>query len=63
MKLELCDMCKQREPNKKLKVKMSLKGGWLTCGDYRRWDGNLWQPYKKIVLCEYCYKKLVEVKV
>lgn len=46
MNVEVCDLCKSKEPNKRFKVKMSRKGCYLITGYGIRWT-DLWQPYQK----------------
>lgn len=59
--IEVCDLCKEKEPNHQFKIRMSKKGyhqrtsygiGWV----------NLWQPYKRIYICEDCAEKLFGIK-
>lgn len=61
MKIELCDMCKQNEPSKKFKVKMSRRGAWMNNGYVHRWCDDIWQPYEKIAICKNCANKLFSV--
>lgn len=46
MKIELCDLCEKKEPNRRFKIKMSKKGYYQDTG-YGIWWCDLWQPYKK----------------
>ena len=58
MKVELCDLCKNKEANRSFKVKMSRKGYYQNTGHSIRWVGDIWQPYEKIYICEDCAEKL-----
>ena len=53
MNIEICDLCKSKESNKRFKVKMSRKGYYQRT-DYGISWVNLWQPYQKIAVCEDC---------
>ena len=61
MNIELCDLCKNKEPNKRFKVKMSRKGTYQRTGHITRWV-DIWQPYEKISICEDCAEKLFGIK-
>lgn len=61
MYIERCDLCKNKEPNKRFKVKMSRKGCYQTTGYGIRWT-DVWQPYEKISICEDCAEKLFAIK-
>lgn len=61
MNIELCDLCKQKEPNKKFKIKMSRKGCYRRIRGGITW-ANIWQPYEKISICEDCAEKLLGIK-
>lgn len=61
MNIELCDLCKNKEANKRFKVKMSRKGGYERTGYGMRWT-DLWQPYEYIAICEDCAEKLFGIK-
>lgn len=61
MYIEVCDLCKNKEPNKRFKVKLSRKGGYIRTGYGIRWT-DLWQPYEKISICEDCAEKLLGIK-
>lgn len=60
--IEVCDVCKSNEPDKRFKVKMSRRGLMVRTGYGRKWDTNLWQPYEKISICEDCAEKLLGIK-
>lgn len=51
--LEVCDLCKAREANRKFKVKMSKK---IDC------IKDIWSFYEKVSICEGCAEKLLGVK-
>lgn len=61
MNVEVCDLCKSKEPNKKFKIKLSRKGYYQKTG-YGMCLVNLWQPYQKIAICEDCAEKLFGIK-
>lgn len=61
MKIELCDLCEKKEPNRRFKIKMSKKGYYHDTGYGIGWC-DLWQPYKKICVCEDCAEKLFGIK-
>lgn len=61
MNIEICDLCKSKESNKRFKVKMSRKGYYQRT-DYGISWVNLWQPYQKIAVCEDCAEKLFDIK-
>lgn len=61
MNVEVCDLCKNKEPNKKFKIKMSRKGYYQRTG-YGIRQTDLWQPYQKIAICEDCAEKLFGIK-
>lgn len=61
MNVEVCDLCKSKEPNKRFKVKLSRKGYYQRTGYGIGWV-NLWQPYQKIAVCEDCAEKLFGIK-
>lgn len=61
MNIEVCDLCKNKEPNKRFKVKMSRKGCYQRTGYGIRWT-DMWQPYEKISICEDCAEKLLGIK-
>lgn len=61
MNIEVCDLCKSKESNKRFKVKMSRKGYYQRTGCGMRWT-DLWQPYQKIAICEDCAEKLFGIK-
>lgn len=61
MNVEVCDLCKSKETNKRFKIKMSRKGCYQRTGHGIRWT-DLWQPYQKIAICEDCAKKLFGIK-
>lgn len=61
MNVEVCDLCKNKEPNKRFKVKMSRKGCYQRTGYGVRWT-DLWQSYQKIAICEDCAEKLFGIK-
>ena len=61
MKIELCDLCKNKEPNKKFRIKMSRKGAYYKTSYGLGWF-NIWQPYEKICVCEDCAEKLFGIK-
>lgn len=61
MNVEICDLCKSKEPNKRFKVKMSRKGYYQRTGYGMGWV-NLWQPYQQIAVCEDCAEKLFGIK-
>lgn len=61
MYIERCDLCEKKEPNKRFKVKMSRKGYYERTAYGGRWV-DLWQPYKKISICEDCAEKLFSIK-
>lgn len=62
MKVEVCDLCKKNEPNKKFKVKMSSRGHMERTGYGMRWNSRIWNPYEKISICEDCAEKLFGIK-
>lgn len=53
MYLEVCDLCKEREPNRKFKVKMSKQIDRIK---------DIWSFYKRVSICEDCAEKLLGVK-
>lgn len=59
--IEICDLCKKKEPNHQFKIKMSRKGYYQKTGYGCRWV-NLWQPYEKVSICEDCAEKLFGIK-
>lgn len=61
MNVEICDLCKSKESNKRFKVKMSRKGYYQRTGYGIGWV-NLWQPYQKIAVCEDYAEKLFGIK-
>ena len=61
MNIEICDLCKNKEPNKRFKVKMSRKGCYQKMRYGCRW-ADIWQPYEKISICEDCAEKLLGIK-
>ena len=61
MNIEVCDLCKNKSPDKKFKVKMSRKGYYERTGRCIHWTG-MWQPYEKISICEDCAEKLLNIK-
>lgn len=61
MNLELCDLCRKKEPNKRFKIKMSAKGYYRKT-EYGIWWCDLWKPYEKICVCEDCAEKLFGIK-
>lgn len=62
MKIELCDLCELKEPNKRFKIKMSSRGSMESVGCCMEWNDKIWNPYKKIVICEDCAEKLFGIK-
>lgn len=61
MHKEVCDLCKEKEPNHQFKIKMSKKGFHeKTCYGWNWIDS--WKPYKRIVICEDCAEKLFFIK-
>lgn len=61
MNIEVCDLCKSKEPNKKFKIKMSRKGCYQRTPHGIRWV-DIWKHYKKISICEDCAEKLFGIK-
>lgn len=61
MNIEICDVCGNKESNKKFKIKMSRKGCYQKTGCGVRWV-DIWQPYEKISICEDCAEKLFGIK-
>lgn len=61
MKIELCDLCGLKEPDKRFKVKMSRKGGYVHTDYGIAWE-DFWNPYEKICICEDCGEKLFGIK-
>lgn len=61
MNVEVCDLCKSKEPNKRFKVKMSRKGCYQRTSCGIKWT-DLWQPFQKIAVCEDCAEKLFGIK-
>lgn len=61
MIIEICDLCKEKEPNHQFKIKMSKKGCYQRTG-YGIRRSNLWQPYKRVFICENCIEKLFNIK-
>ena len=61
MNIEICDLCNQKESNKRFKVKMSKKGCYQKTNYGFRWT-DIWQPYEKISICEDCAEKLLGIK-
>ena len=62
MKVEVCDLCKKKEPNKRFKVKMSRRGCYQRTGYGIKWNSRIWNPYKTISICEDCAEKLFGIK-
>lgn len=61
MNIEVCDLCKNKSPNRRFKVRMSEKGYYQKTAYRMSWM-NLWQPYEKISICEDCAEKLFNIK-
>lgn len=59
--IEVCDLCKGKEPNHRFKVKMSKKGYYQRTGYGVGWV-NLWKSYERIAICEDCAEKLFGIK-
>ena len=57
MTIEVCDLCKNKEPKYRFKVKMSRKGYYQHTGYGMSWV-NLWNPYRRIYICDECGEKL-----
>lgn len=51
--LEVCDLCKTREPNRKFKVKMSKQIDRIK---------DIWSFYKRVSICEDCAENLLGIK-
>lgn len=59
--IDICDLCKGKETDRRFKVKMARKGYYEKTGYGGRWV-NLWQPYERIAICEDCGEKLFGIK-
>lgn len=59
--VEICDICHEKQPDERFKVKMSRKGYYQSTNHGIHWT-NLWQPYKQISICEDCAEKLLNIK-
>lgn len=57
-----CDICKENDANISFKIKKSRKGMWIRRSGGNFFDKNCWQPYEKIVICDKCAKKLLDLK-
>lgn len=51
MILEVCDICRKNEPDKRIKIKMSERH------KFAPYDG--WMVYKKIHVCQECAEKIL----
>lgn len=61
MEVEVCDLCRNKTPNRKFKVKMATKGRYESTAYGIGWR-DVWNPYKKISICEDCAEKLFGIK-
>ena len=62
MTIELCDLCKKGTPDRSFKMKMATKGRYERNGNIIAWRGDLWNPYKKIFICEDCAERLFGIE-
>ncbi len=49
MIVEVCDICKNNKPDKKIKIKLSK----------RNFVHDKWSGYKKIYICQSCAEKIL----
>lgn len=56
MKISVCDICKIRKTDHRFKVKESVPER----DNFNKW---IWSPYRKIDICEHCYKELIAIKI
>lgn len=49
MIVEVCDICKNNKPDKKIKIKLSK----------RNFVHDKWSGYKKIYICQNCAEKIL----
>ncbi len=61
MNIELCDLCKEKEANRKFKIKTSKKGYYQRIASGMK-RCNSWKPYEKIYICDNCARKLFSIK-
>lgn len=58
---EVCDICKENQPDKRFKIKMSRRGVYLRTGYGSKFDAQLWQPYERISICNECAEKVLGI--
>lgn len=61
MHVELCDICKKNEADRKYKIKHSKRGMYVKSYGFSKWCSNVWTPWEKISICDECGKKFLDL--